>query len=148
MTSMYYTTDASWIWGVESEMLGTGAQRRNDTWGCRRMETHSGSPPFQLASVCGAPVVCACTAAHKTPKLRRLSVLKQRRENMIWFNIYSLPTKGGTEDHFKVNIILSVAKKITNGDFWQTDEEWLWLVVSCTICHSFIIYLRQTPLVE
>lgn len=57
MTSTYYTTDASWIWGVESEILGMGAQHRNDTWGCRRMETHSGLPELswldiELKSLC------------------------------------------------------------------------------------------------
>lgn len=46
MTLMYYTTDASWIWGVESEILGMGAQHRNGTWGCRRMETCSGQLIF------------------------------------------------------------------------------------------------------
>lgn len=44
MTLTCCTTDASWTWDVESEILGMGALHRNDTWGCRRMETHSGQP--------------------------------------------------------------------------------------------------------
>lgn len=73
MTSTYYITDASWIWGVESEILGMGAQHRNDIWGCRRMETHSGQPQiFNLPEVIkwlcwigwnrvDASVLCCCS---------------------------------------------------------------------------------------
>lgn len=74
MTSTYYTTDASWIWGVVSETSVMVDQHRSDIWGCRRMETHSGQPVLK----------CHCLGIHLK---RSFGFVEQGEERTVLFCI-------------------------------------------------------------